>query len=138
MSKEFVYNKLILEHHLDTFGHVNNATYLELYEEARWDFLEQNGFGLRRIQEQQQGPVILELNLSFQKELINREEISIVSHISEIKKNGLITVMNQKMIKSGQVLASELNVTFALMDLKKRKLMKPTDEWMAAIGISKD
>ncbi len=30
------YHLLILEKHLDTFGHVNNASYLEILEEARW------------------------------------------------------------------------------------------------------
>ena len=27
--------------HTDMFGHVNNARYLEFFEEARWEFLEQ-------------------------------------------------------------------------------------------------
>ena len=31
----YEYDKTILEQHLDTFGHVNNAVYLSLYEEAR-------------------------------------------------------------------------------------------------------
>ena len=35
----YEYEKTILEQHLDTFGHVNNAAYLVLYEEARWDFI---------------------------------------------------------------------------------------------------
>jgi thioesterase-3 len=28
-------------YHLDLFGHVNNARYLEFLEEARWDWFEQ-------------------------------------------------------------------------------------------------
>ena len=30
----FEFEVLIREHHLDSYGHVNNATYLALYEEA--------------------------------------------------------------------------------------------------------
>lgn len=30
------YPVVIREHHLDTFGHVNNAAYLDILEEARW------------------------------------------------------------------------------------------------------
>ena len=41
--KIFTYEMLIKEKHLDTFGHVNNATYFELLEEARWDFITNNG-----------------------------------------------------------------------------------------------
>ena len=33
------YALVIREQHLDTFGHVNNAKYLEILEEARWDLI---------------------------------------------------------------------------------------------------
>ena len=44
---------------IDAFGHVNNAVYLTLFEEARWEFVTNRGYGLKQIQEKQQGPVIL-------------------------------------------------------------------------------
>ena len=43
------YELLIHEAHLDTFGHVNNAKYLEVLEEARWDFITRNGYGLDEV-----------------------------------------------------------------------------------------
>ena len=42
----FVYYLIIRESHLDTFGHLNNATYLQLFEEARWDYITNRGFGV--------------------------------------------------------------------------------------------
>lgn len=40
--KIFQYDMVIKIHHLDTFGHVNNAAYLQIFEEARsWDILDQ-------------------------------------------------------------------------------------------------
>ena len=45
----FEYPLVILERHLDMLGHVNNATYLEIFEEARWDFIERRGHGLKNI-----------------------------------------------------------------------------------------
>ena len=36
---DFIYHTQIKEKDLDTLGHVNNAKYLELFEEARWDFI---------------------------------------------------------------------------------------------------
>jgi thioesterase III len=71
--KVFKYQVLIKEHHLDTFGHVNNATYLALLEEARWELLNAHGFGLNAIREQAMGPVILECHIKFLKELTLRE-----------------------------------------------------------------
>ena len=65
----FEYDLLIQEFHLDSFGHVNNAIYVELYEEARWDFITKSGFGLDYIQLHQKGPVILDLKVRFRREL---------------------------------------------------------------------
>ena len=71
---EFVFETVVAGNHLDVFGHVNNANYLELYEEARWDFIEKNGFGLDRIMRDKIGPVILDINITFKAELLNRDK----------------------------------------------------------------
>ncbi len=61
--KKFYYEVIIKEQHLDTFGHVNNAVYMQLFEEARWEFITENGYGLKEIQLLKKGPVILYLIL---------------------------------------------------------------------------
>jgi YbgC/YbaW family acyl-CoA thioester hydrolase len=134
MSLKFEYALKILEKHLDSFGHVNNATYLELYEEARWDFIEKNGFGLAHIQKCQQGPVILELNLRFKAELVNRENIVIVSQHLETVGSRLM-LMSQKMLKEDGTIASEIELKIGLMDMRERRLIKASPEWLKAIGV---
>ena len=79
--KVFQHKIMIKEHHLDTFGHVNNATYLALLEAARWELLSAEGFGLEVIREQQQGPVVLECQIKFLKELMLRQPIIIESEV---------------------------------------------------------
>ena len=71
------YALVIREQHLDTFGHVNNAKYLEILEEARWDLITRNGYGLEEVLRRRIGPTILEINLKFQRELQNRQPIVI-------------------------------------------------------------
>ncbi len=131
-SQVFEYKKQILEHHLDTFGHVNNATYLELYEEARWDFISEHGYGLKEIIERKQGPIILEVNCKFRRELVNRETITIVSKTQAIK--GKIMTIFQQMIKDNGDIASEATFTIGFMDLAARKLIVPPKSWMDATG----
>lgn len=134
--KIFEYVVQIKENHLDTFGHVNNATYLELYEEARWDFITTGGYGLDRIKLEKKGPVILEANVKFKRELVNRETITIVSQSGEIV-GGKIMTIKQEMRKSDGKVASEALFTVGFMDLKERKLVAPTDEWCQACGYEK-
>lgn len=132
-NKIFEYEVLIQEHHLDTFGHVNNASYVKLYEEARWAFITQNGFGLDYIQKHQKGPVILDLKVRFKRELKNREMIKIVSKTTEIISSKIM-VLEQSMIKPDGKLASDALFTVGFFDMKERKLVNATEDWLKAIG----
>jgi acyl-CoA thioester hydrolase len=127
------YPLLIREAHLDTFGHVNNATYLALYEEARWELISKNGFDLKYIQKIKKGPVILEVNVKFMKELKLREEITITSEL--VNYSALVGKLKQQMVKPNGEIASEALFTFGLFDLVERRLIEPTPEWRKAIGL---
>jgi YbgC/YbaW family acyl-CoA thioester hydrolase len=129
---DFKYTLLIKEAHLDTFGHVNNATYLQIYEEARWDLITNNGYGLKQVQELKQGPVITEVNLKFMKELKLRETITVKTEMVDYP--GKIGHLKQQMIKPNGDLASEAIFTFGLFDLSTRKLIEPTPAWKKAVG----
>lgn len=130
----FEYEVLIREMHLDSFGHVNNAAYVMLYEEARWDFITKNGFGLDYIQKQQAGPVILDLSVRFKRELKNRETIIIKSKAIEIV-SPKIMILEQTMVKTDGKIASEASFTVGFFDMKERKLVNATPEWLKACGI---
>jgi acyl-CoA thioester hydrolase len=130
----FEYDVQIKEIHLDSFGHVNNAVYVQLYEEARWDFITKNGFGLEVIQRDQVGPVLLDLQVRFKREIKNREFIKIQSQAREIISSKII-LLEQKMINSFGKIASEALFTVGFFDMKERKLITPPQEWLAAVGI---
>jgi len=133
-AKVFSYPLIIKEIHLDTFGHVNNALYLSLFEEARWDLITHNGYGLKKIQETQLGPVILEIKMTFLKELRLREKISIETQIISYDKR--IGKLSQKMVRDGEVCCAA-EFVFGLFDLVERKLVSPTPEWLYAVGMGK-
>lgn len=130
----FEYELVIKESHLDSFGHVNNAVYVQLYEEARWDFITKNGFGLEVIQKDQVGPVLLDLQVKFKREIKNREIIKIQSQTRELM-NSKMMVLEQKMIKSDGRIASEAVFTVGFFDMKLRKLIDASPSWLRAVGI---
>src|SRR5580704_12201177 len=100
-AKVFSYPLIIQETDLDTFGHVNNATYLTLFEEARWELITKNGYGLKKIQETGLGPTILEIKLTFLKELRGRDEIIIETQMYSYEKK--IGKLAQKMLRGDEV-----------------------------------
>lgn len=128
------YQILIREYHLDSYGHVNNATYLNLFEEARWEYCTQRGYGYQKVHETGQGPVILEVNMKFLKELKLREMITITLELSS--QEGKISHLFQKMIKENGETACELKLVTGFFDLEARRLLLPSEEWKAVLGIS--
>jgi acyl-CoA thioester hydrolase len=125
---------LIVERHLDTFGHVNNATYLDLFEAARWDWITRNGYGLERIQALQQGPTVLEVTLKFRRELRNRQSIVIRSWVE--KAEGKLLSLKQEMRSATDDLYCEGVFLCGLLDMRARRLLAPTPEWLRAVGLT--
>lgn len=126
------YEVLIRERYMDMFGHMNNAAYLMLYEEARWEVITSRGFGSAEIQKLKQGPVVLDVSVKFLREIYLRETITITTEITSYE--GKIGKMLQKMVKADGTIASEAVFTFGFFDLVARKLIEPTAAWKQAIG----
>ena len=122
----------IREFHLDTFGHVNNATYLQLYEEARWQFITEKGYGLDKIKSTGLGPVILEIKLRFLKELHLRT--AIVIHSQTMEYSGKIGTIRQWITDSEGNTCSDIELKMGLFDTRLRKLVAPTADWMKAVS----
>src|SRR4051794_16019620 len=109
------YEVLIREHHLDTFGHVNNAEYLALLEEARWDLIAQRGYGYAEIHKLGIGPVILEVTLKFMRELHLREKVRISMQVLDYK--GKVGHLKQTIESSSGEVKAEAVFKFGLFDL---------------------
>jgi YbgC/YbaW family acyl-CoA thioester hydrolase len=131
------YEVLIREAHLDTFGHVNNATYLQLFEEARWDWITGGGYGLATIRETRQGPTILECSLQFRREVTNRQQLRIRSWVASYV--GKVAEVHQELWRQPEdgaepTLCCNAKFVMALFDLEARKLIPPTPAWLACLG----
>lgn len=126
------YSLVIREGHLDSFGHVNNAEYLRLLEEARWEFITDRGYRFQRIQETGLAPVILDIHLKFKQELRLRQKIWIETTFLSVQRK---LARMQQVIRSeeGQVCCTA-DLIFGIFDLKQRKLVTPDAEWRKAIG----
>lgn len=134
LQKETIadYELFIKERDLDSFGHVNNATYMTLFEEARWDVITKRGYGLERVHSSKIGPIILEASLKFKQEIRNRENVKITTGV--LKHSGKITTLRQVMFNSKGEEACVADFVIGLFDLKARKLIDYTPEWNQALG----
>lgn len=130
----FSYPLTIREGHLDTFLHVNNATYLQILEEARWEIIANRGYGLDDIKRRGIGPVLLEVHIKFRKELKLREKIVIETKCTSVENK--ITRLTQEIKnEDGKVCCSAL-ITIAVFDIKTRKIIPLPQDWLSALGVS--
>lgn len=128
----FDYHLTIRESRLDTFGHVNNAAYLEILEEARWDLMNKAGLTLEAVQASGKGPTILEINIRYKRELRARMAIIVRTQLESI--SGKIGVIKQWIDDDAGNICCEASMKFGIFDLTTRRLILPPDQWLHAFG----
>jgi acyl-CoA thioester hydrolase len=121
---------------VDILGHVNNAAYLQYYEEARWHAIGGRGYGVETVKRLQKSPVILEVNLKFLRELKLHDKVRITMKL--VKQEGKVFHLAQSIIKEDGTVASEALFIGGLFDLKERRLVNPTPEWLQALGLKEE
>jgi len=80
------YKRRIWGYECDVYGHLNNANYLHLYEEARADALEQMNIPVRDLAKMGFHIYIVNIELSFKKGLPLENVVTIRSHIEKANR----------------------------------------------------
>lgn len=75
----FVYTVYIYNHHLDGYGHVNNARYLEFLEEARWHFFREHHM-LPLISNMQL--VVTQIKIRYKYAAVRDDTLSIATYVT--------------------------------------------------------
>ncbi len=105
-------------YHTDVFQHVNNARYLELLEEGRWDYFEKNN--LFRLFKEGINHAVTNININYRKEAFVGDILTIETKVKE--SNGKFYIMSQKIYSknSGVVIAdAELTEVFIYANSRK-------------------
>lgn len=118
-------------YHLDLYGHVNNARYLEFLEEARWDFLEQQ-VDIASFTGKGMGLAVVNININYRRGAYVNEEIEVVTSLSRIGNKS--AVMHQDVVLKGtDTLVADADVTFVVTDQKLQKAVALDGELRSAL-----
>lgn len=129
----FLYPLRICQEHLDAFGHVNNAVYLQLFEVARWEMLRQVGLGMPHIQETGLAPAVLEAHIRYHHELRLGAEVFVHTNCTNLRS--LIWTVDQWMDDAAGKRYCEASFTLGLFDVKERRLRRMPREWREALRL---
>ena len=99
-------------YHADFYGHVNNARYLEFFEEDRWAHLESK-IDLKKWAVKGLAFLVVNINVNYRKAVPVGETLLITTTLEKIGKKS--AVLKQEMFfKSTKMLAADALVTFVI------------------------
>ncbi|NUP50227.1 MAG: acyl-CoA thioesterase [Catenulispora sp.] len=117
---------------LDTQGHLNQAVYLQYSEHARWELLRAAGIQQNALVASGIGPVVLEVNIKYLRELRGGDEVEVTCEPGWAE--GKVFQFKQQIIKKDGTVCAEIVLVGGVMDLKARKLVSDPAAALAAVA----
>ncbi len=101
-------------YHADFYGHVNNARYLEFFEEDRWAYLESK-IDLKKWAAEGLVFLVVNINVNYRKAVVVGETLVVTTKLEEIRNKS--AVLKQEMFFKGtDIIAADALITFVIGD----------------------
>jgi len=110
----------------DSYGHVNNANYLNYLEFARYEYLKDVGFDYVKAVENGYGVFIARIEIDYKKPAVTDDVLTIKTW--PIKKGSVSGTMSQRITRGDDILI-DAKVTWAFVDTKTGMPVKIPPEW---------
>lgn len=112
----------------DANKHMRHTAYNDYAAACRIRFFNKYGFGVERFEKENFGPILFKEETSFLREIKLGEDISVDVFLEGVSSKGERFKMHHNIYKQDGILAAEIKVYAAWIDLEKRKLIAPPDE----------
>ena len=106
-------------YHLDIYGHVNNARYLEFLEEARWSFFESHNT-LEVFAELKLAFVLVNININYRRPGFPDDILHITTKVESIGEKSC-KIRQEILLDGTDQVISDATITFVLMDMNNHK-----------------
>ena len=133
MSEAFQVRIKIRGYELDTQGHLNWAEYFHYAEHARWELLAAAGIGQNALLATGIGPIVLDTQIRFKRELRGGDEVDVSCAFSW--GGGRVTYqIIQVFTRADGAPAAALTSKAAFLDLAERKLISDPGKHLRALA----
>lgn len=120
------YKARVYGYHLDLYGHVNNARYLEFLEAARWDFIEAH-MPLSELNRLGIAFLVVNIDINYRRPVGLGQLLEIQTSMGHISTKS--ARVNQKIILSDRnEQVADATVTFVILDNRTKKVQPITGE----------
>ncbi|MEU1012734.1 acyl-CoA thioesterase [Streptomyces sp. NPDC088810] len=121
MAEPFSVRVTVRGYETDVQGHLNQAVYLNYAEHARWSLLQAAGISQARLLARGVGPVALETNIRYLRELLAGDEVDVTCAFEW--GGGKTFRIRQEILKADGTVAAEVTAVGGLLNLAERKLV---------------
>ena len=118
-------------YHEDRFGHVNNARYLELLEEARWAHLEERGLDPEFLDDRGIFPVVVRLSISYRRPASAGDVLEITADVVRAGRRRIV-IVQQARFASSEELCVEAELTVMFLDRRTGRPVPLTQDILRA------
>lgn len=105
-------------YHADFYGHVNNARYLEFFEEDRWAHLESK-IDLRKWAEKGLTFLVVNINVNYRRAVPVGETLLVTTKLEKIG-NRSVVLKQEILVKESRAVAADALITFVISDRSGR------------------
>jgi thioesterase-3 len=106
-------------YHIDVFGHVNNARYLEFLEEARWGAFEETD-GIQVLIKKGFAFTVVNININYRKPAFVNDTLRIETKMQRLGNRSAVIHQAIK-LKGSDTVVADADVTFVILDVSQKK-----------------
>ena len=132
MAEQFSVPVTVRGYETDMQGHLNQSVYLQYAEHARWAMLHAAGISQTELIDKGVGPVVLETNIRYLRELRAGDEVEVTCGFAW--GDGKSFRVEQTIRRTDGTVSAELISVGGLLDLKKRRLVADPREYFRALA----
>ncbi|MEQ6917651.1 acyl-CoA thioesterase [Halomonas aquatica] len=103
-------------YHLDGYGHVNNARYLEFLEEGRWAYFDERPGLAAFLARGDRAFVAVNLNIDYRRAAVAGDDLEVLTRLSEIGSRRACIHQEVRRVCDTKLVA-RADITFVLLDV---------------------
>ena len=128
-------------YHLDGFGHVNHARYIELMEEARWDYFDVHQDVKEILHQGGIGHATVNININYRNEARLADVLRIETCVKCATRSSM-TFEQKIYLDASDALAAEATVTNVFFRMANREVLAMSDDvfrtWTDLVNVLPD
>lgn len=126
-ANKYILQTKVLWSQIDSNNHLRHSAYADFAAQARVEAFNQIGISLDEMHRLGIGPVLFKEELIYKREVHPNDVIGVTCQLSYARKNAGKWSFKQFIYRGDGVLAAEINVQGAWLNLKTRKLTIPPE-----------